>query len=321
MSSMSVIYNKLEKFTGVEDLTTWLKNFDRCSLIAGKTDDLVKGQLLMLFVSGQAKAVLEELEEDKEQPQKYTAQVARLKQVFDTAANREEKMAAFEVRFQQIEETEDEFMFSLVKLFRAANPDSSPDAVNTAVKRKFLQGISPSLRKGIFVFCNDPYLDRVSREQLLQDCRKAKVHFASSIVEPKSDVIDRKDPEINAVHQTPQPVLKAISDLTKQMSDHMVAMNERFAAQEDRINIMSQNSSGGGGPRFSRNRFTGYSRGNTNQNNSPRWRSEQRPSASNQFTASAGDFTCFKCGGPNHLARNCLFRSNNKDSENRPWRQ
>ena len=143
-------------------------------------------------------------------------------------------------------------MFSLVKLFRAAiNPGSSADAVNTAVKRKFLQGISPSLRKGIFVFCNDPYLDSVSQEQLLQDCRKAKVHFASS------DVIDHKPPKINAVHQTPQPILKAISDLTKQMSDHMVAMDERFAVQEDRINVMSQNSSGGGGPRFRRNRFTG----------------------------------------------------------------
>ena len=100
-------------------------------------------------------------------------------------------------------------MFSLVKVFWAANPGSSADAVNTAIKRKFLQGICPSLRKGIFVFCNDPYLDCVSQEQLLQDCRKAKVHFASSIVEPKSDVIDHKEPpEINAVHQTPQPVLR-----------------------------------------------------------------------------------------------------------------
>ena len=104
-----MLFTTIEKFTGVKDLSMWLKNSDHCSLIAGKTDDLVKGQLLMLFVSGQAKAVLEELEEDKEQPQKYTAQVAKLKQVFDTAENREEKMAAFEVLFQQIEETEDEF--------------------------------------------------------------------------------------------------------------------------------------------------------------------------------------------------------------------
>ena len=78
---MNVVFNKLEKFSGNADLNTWLKNFERCCVVTNKTDDLVKGQLLMLFVDGQAKAVLEELEEVKEAPQKFSDSVTKLRGV------------------------------------------------------------------------------------------------------------------------------------------------------------------------------------------------------------------------------------------------
>ena len=62
-SALSIVFTKLERFTGNNgsDLTTWIRNFERCCVIANKTDDLVKGQLMMLCVEGQALAVLEDL--------------------------------------------------------------------------------------------------------------------------------------------------------------------------------------------------------------------------------------------------------------------
>ena len=173
----TVLFSKLDKFTGNEDgmdLNTYLRNFDRCCLVAGKTDDTVKGQLLLLMVEGQAKAVLEEMEELAADPQKYSDLTEKLRSVFDTPSARECKMMNFERRTQRLDESEEEFMFDLLKLFRQSNPWVGTNITDSAVKRKFLQGISPTLKRGLFVFCNAPVSGTVSRDQLLQYCREAK---------------------------------------------------------------------------------------------------------------------------------------------------
>ena len=74
MSSFNIIVSKLEKFTGDGhvDLRQWLRNFDRCYVIAEKSDDLVVGQIFMLCVDGRAKAVIDQFEEEKGDPQKYS---------------------------------------------------------------------------------------------------------------------------------------------------------------------------------------------------------------------------------------------------------
>ena len=79
-------------------------------------------------------------------------------------------MISFENQIQKLSESGDEFMLDLVKLKRAASLDS-------AVKRKFLVGVSPSLKRAIFVFCQDPYVNGISRDALLQHCRKDKVQL------------------------------------------------------------------------------------------------------------------------------------------------
>jgi len=81
-------------------------------------------------------------------------------------------------------------MFELVKLFRHANPEVNGAVADAAVKRKFLQGISPALEKGLFTFCNNPLSDGVSRDKLLQHCRDAneavKVNMATTQVKEVS---------------------------------------------------------------------------------------------------------------------------------------
>ena len=62
MSALNIVFSKLEKFTGNGslDLRTWLRNFERCSVIADKKDDLIKGQILMLCVDGRPRAILDQ---------------------------------------------------------------------------------------------------------------------------------------------------------------------------------------------------------------------------------------------------------------------
>ena len=140
MATMAALFTNLGKFSSNEngvDLTGWLRQFDRCCVVANKTDDLVKGQLLMLFVEGQAEAILEELEENNDgAPQNYTNCVDTLKSRFYTPATRESKMVEFETRTQQFHETEDEFMLSLLKLYRTANPEHDDNIRDAAIKRK-----------------------------------------------------------------------------------------------------------------------------------------------------------------------------------------
>ena len=70
MSSSNIIFSKLEKFTGNGDINLhqWLCNFDRCCVIAKKSDDLLVGQILMLCIDGRAKAILGQFEDEKGSP-------------------------------------------------------------------------------------------------------------------------------------------------------------------------------------------------------------------------------------------------------------
>ena len=52
-------------------------------------------------------------------------------------ARQEAKMVEFENRIQRIQESEDEFMLSLVKLYSAANPDAG-EAVSTKATKVVL---------------------------------------------------------------------------------------------------------------------------------------------------------------------------------------
>ena len=56
---------------------------------------------------------------------------------------------------QKLNESEDKFMFDLVKLYCTANPDTTTTNLDWAVKGKFLAGILPSLQSAIFVSCQD----------------------------------------------------------------------------------------------------------------------------------------------------------------------
>ena len=115
------------------------------------------GQILMLCVDGRANAVLDQFEEEQGDPQKYSELKKQLNAVFDSDSDREAHMTAFERCVQRIGESEEEFMTHLLQLYKAADPQAKTNVINHAVKRKFLQGISDTLRRNIFFFCSNPY--------------------------------------------------------------------------------------------------------------------------------------------------------------------
>ena len=128
----------------------------------------------MLCVEGRAKAVLENYEAEQNGTLGFNELVAKLHETFDNTSSREAKMTIFESRIQQVGESEEEYMTELTKLYRNANPGIDVNVLDTAVKRKFLQGISPGLRRNVFIFCNNPYDMLITRETLLSAARKAK---------------------------------------------------------------------------------------------------------------------------------------------------
>ena len=101
-SGLGLLFSNLEKFTGNADLVSWIKQFDRCCVVANKTDNAVKGQLLMLCVAGQAKAILENFEEDQNGAQGYNALKGELEKHYNTTAIKEGKMREFEEKGKQI---------------------------------------------------------------------------------------------------------------------------------------------------------------------------------------------------------------------------
>ena len=180
ISSFNIIFSKLEKFTGdgYIDLRKWLHNFDRCCLIAEKSDDLLVGQSLMLCVGGYAKALLDQFEEEQGDPQKHSKLKKQLNAVFDYDSDHEAHMTAFECCVQRIGESEEEFMTHLLQLYKAAGPQTTTNIINHAVKHKFLQGISDTLGRNIFMFCSNPYDEKVSHQDLLKASRDASVHHS-----------------------------------------------------------------------------------------------------------------------------------------------
>ena len=143
-------------------------------------------------------------------------------------------MAEFEQRIQLVTESEDEFMLSLVKLYCTANPTASTEDINRAIKRKFLSGVSPDLRRSIFIFCTHPYATSVTYDALLEVARKAKLH----IINPSNDSLQTICFCYYPV--VAEPTLQAVNELANKFNQHMALMDQRLSQQEAQLDAISQ---------------------------------------------------------------------------------
>ena len=296
-ASGAFIFSSLEKFSdgnGTE-LNAFLSKFDRCCSVLNKADgDVpVKGQLLMLFVEGRARAALEEFELTQAGAQQtYAVLSAKLREYFDSSSARENSMILFEGHMQKVTESEEEFMLSLVRLYNAANPTHDAAVQLLAIKRKFMAGIMPSLRSKIYIFCQDPYAAAVTREHLLGYCRQARNMLAID----SGDNVERSTDKVLSA-DTSQDLVAAISNLTLKMNEQIQATNKRL--DEITNTVAAVNTTG--------NQYTGNY-----------WRGGRRPRGG-RFRGGArggsarGGFTprkCFRCGDTSHMVRNCTYKSN-----------
>ena len=339
MSALNIVFSKLEKFTGNGNvnLNEWLKNFERCCVIADKQDDLVRGQILMLCVGGRAKACLDQFEDSKQEPQKFSALKEQLKAIFDSPSDREAKMADFEQRIQHVDESEEEFMTSLLQTFRAANPSAKNEEIDRAVKRKFLQGIPVNLRRNLFIFCHNPYDTEVSIQDLLKASRDAIVHLSTSTSGPFEEQSPSKVLAASPTTSPPAPstpladtTLDAIMMLSSKFDEQAKITNKKLEAQQDEINALRsqfpvpvsqyqqfQQSGRPQRPRYTQNSRMPFQHPPT-QFQPDRFRTSQSSSDVN--------IRCHFCHGLNHFKRDCLafrqqqqqphFEKSNQHSEN-----
>ena len=326
-TGLGLLFANLEKFNGSNaDLIPWLRQFDRCCLVANKNEENVKGQLLLICCTGQAKAILENYEEEQGAAQNYTALKAALENHYNTTAIKEEKMIEFETRTQKLDETEEEFMFELYNLYKRANPNQNAQVQLTAIKRKFLQGISPDIRRNIFVFCNDPYDGGVTRDQLVEYCLKAKVYLSND-----SNTFTYNTSTSSGTQVKTEPDTNVISAIEK-LGDRLQSLECVVMGTENNNNetVNSLTNAGGyrgvygGVYRCGFRGFRGQRRGSSGSSsgrfmsNRGGYRGGYRGGFRGGFRAGnrgrAGSNTnnpvrCYKCGLLNHRAQNCLSKN------------
>ena len=320
MSALNIVFSKLEKFTGNGnlDLRQWLRNFERCCVIAAKEDDLVQGQILMMCVEGRAKATLDQFEDEQGTAQKYTVLKKQLSTVFDSPADREAHMTAFEGRMQRVNESEDEFMTSLLSLYRAANPDAKTEDINRAVKRKFLQGIADHLRRNIFIFCANPYEDKVSHQDVLKACRDAVVHLSTnkSSPDPSLPVPDTVLTAAAAPYQPPSkdPTLDAILSLSSKFEEQSRITLSKIESQQEQINALKQQFRPPTQQEPQQRPQGAYGRMPLSRGQS---RVNRRNFGRGTFEARVqgpSSIRCYFCDGLNHVQRDCIaYKQQNRN--------
>ena len=317
MSALNIVFSTLEQFTGDGglDFCQWLHSFERCCVIADKDDNLVQGQILMMCIDGRAKAIFDQFEAEKGSLQKYTALKAQLTAVFDSPADHEAHMTAFERCIQQLNESEDEFMTSLLSLYREANSDAKTEEINRAVKRQFLQGISDNLRYNLFIFCSNHYDEKVSHQDVSKACRDAIVHLSiKQSPDPSLPASDSVLMAAAASHppRSTDPTLDAILSLANKYEEQSRITMSKIDSQQQQINALQQHVwailQHEPHPRSQHGRLP-RSRGQS--------RSSLRKSGSGAFEAGAlgpSPIRCYFCNGLNHLQRDCIaYKQQNSD--------
>ena len=176
----------------------------------------------------------------------------------------------------------------------------------------FLQGISPELKKNLFVFCNNPYDETVTRANLLDHIQNAKVHLSTT----ESIIADNTTTKVLAVSKpnsdTNSDIVTAIHDLSLQINNHITQTASKFEEQEESISAISHRSRHQDGvfqPTFNRWTYRGRNnsyRAQNNTHNGYRGRYNQSTWQTNQNKLT--DVRCFKCGERNHVARHCLSK-------------
>ena len=186
-------------------------------------------------------------------------------------------------------------MLSLVKLYRTVKPTASTEDINRAIKRKFLSGVSPDLRRSIFIFCTNPYATSVTYDALLEAARKAKL----LIINPSND---SSQPSASAT--TPvvaEPTLQVVNELANKFNQHMALMDQPLSQQEAQLNATVIN--------HQLNPIIALSIIAIVLDEHLTEACFKTTNANTTVSSNTGEITCYKCGFPNHIARNCTQKN------------
>ena len=150
-------------------------------------------------------------------------------------------MVEFENRIQQIQESEDKFMLSLVKLYSAANPDAGEAVSMKAIKRRFMNGISNEGRQSLYIFCNNPHAITITYQHLLELARKAKMHIFESKCDKQSlNVLTFNENISNQTTPGYSSILAAISNLDQNLNAHIDLIENNYSNQVHGINAITR---------------------------------------------------------------------------------
>ena len=114
-----------------------------------------------------------------------------------------------------------------MQLYKAADPQAKTNVINYAVNSTFFQGISDTLRRYIFVFCSNPYDEKVSHQDFLKASRDASVHLSlpSTVATVVPDAVLTA---ANLSDKTLEAVLSLSSKFEQQTQPAMRKFNEQL---------------------------------------------------------------------------------------------
>ena len=153
----------------------------------------------------------------------------------------------------------------------------------------------------------DPLILPTPYNAFLEAARKAKLH----IINPSND---SSQPSASAT--TPvvaEPTLQAVNELANKFNQHMALMDQRLSQQEAQLNAISRQPPAQSNYHTFNNRYRLRRAPHRGPGN------EQAPlkttNANTAVSSNTGEITCYKCGFPNHIARNCTQKKLDKASE------
>lgn len=134
-----------------DDFRQWLKRFNRWALCC-RYDDLRKCEILPVLLEDRAEYAYDTV--PREVRGDFNALTERLMEKLQPPRLSDLKSIELHSRQQRLDETVNDFAYDIQTLTRLAYPELSTTVHESLMKRLFLNGLTPSLRK--FVMINEP---------------------------------------------------------------------------------------------------------------------------------------------------------------------
>ena len=295
---------KLGTFAGTpsENWAKFLARFNRLGQANG-WDDNKKRDVLPFYLRGAAEEAYEDISQDNRQT--YAGLVDKLGERFSPAKIADLRSIELHNRVQKQDEPVSDFSAEILRLTRSAYPDLTRDHQRGLMKRFFLNGLRPELRR--LVMLGNP--DTFEAAEKAARAQEASDHFLYG----NAPWLNREDSEKNR-----KCVVRNLDaqSTTRFLPAPVTSSEDKFDLIFKRLNIMEAETRKA---REEQMKPLTNSRAH-NFSQERKFQPRQFPQASRRTMTSNGRPICHYCRQPGHVQANCFKRLQNQGISNQSYR-